>query len=165
MKEILTDIFGEGQELEPLQMCTRATVVFILALVLVRLAGRRAFGMGMTFDNVLTILLGAVMSRAITGASPFLATIAAAATIIALYRLCAWISVRSDAFGKIVKGEPRLLYKDGTLDENELRRSLLSKKDLLEGIHTNGNVDDIDETRKVYLERDGKISVVRKDKA
>lgn len=163
MKTII-EIFGEGQKLEPLQMCARATVVFILALVLVRLAGRRAFGMGMTFDNVLTILLGAVMSRAITGASPFIATIAAAASIIVLYRLFAWVSVRSDAFGKLVKGEPRLLYKDGLLDEHELRRSLLSKKDLAEGIHTNGNVDSLAETKKIYLERDGKISVIKKDK-
>lgn len=157
-------IFGEGDDLEPLQMCARAFVIFILALVLVRLAGRRAFGMGMTFDNVLTILLGAVLSRAITGASPFVATVAAAATIIALYRLCAWISVRSDAFGKVVKGEPRLLYNNGILDEDEMRRSLLSKKDLLEGIHNNANVDTLGETKKVYLERDGKISVVKKEK-
>lgn len=161
----MIEIFGEGQELGPLQMCARAIVVFIIGLILVRLAGRRAFGMGMTFDNVLTILLGAVMSRAITGASPFIATMAASATIIILYRLCAWISVKSDTFGKLVKGEARILYKDGVLDEMELRKSLLSKKDLAQGIHTNGNVDSIAETRRIYLERDGKISVIKQEKS
>ncbi|NNU33298.1 hypothetical protein HK413_02345 [Mucilaginibacter sp. S1162] len=42
--EILLKIFGEGKDLSALQMSCRGIVVFIIALALIRLSGRRSFG-------------------------------------------------------------------------------------------------------------------------
>jgi uncharacterized membrane protein YcaP (DUF421 family) len=159
----LTQLFGEGQELDPLQMALRAAVIFIISLVLIRISGRRAFGIRTPFDNVVTILLGAVLSRAITGASPFVATVTAATTIVLLHRFCAWISLHSPKFGYLIKGETKILYKDGKLERDNMRYGMISEKDLLEGLHIQGNIDGLEKAKTVYLERNGHISVIKKE--
>jgi hypothetical protein len=70
-------LFGQGSELEIWQMMARAVAIFFIALLLIRASGRRFFGQHAPFDACVTVLLGAVLSRAVAGASPFWATVAA----------------------------------------------------------------------------------------
>jgi uncharacterized membrane protein YcaP (DUF421 family) len=162
--DFLRIIWGEGKELTFYQMSLRALVVFILGLILVRLSGRRSFGMKMPFDNVIVILLGAILSRAVTGASPFIPVICASAVIVLLHRLCAWIALYHHGFGKLIKGREEVLYADGKINHESMKDVLVSEKDLIEGIHINANIDSLEQVDKVYLERDGQISVVKKEK-
>lgn len=155
-------LFGEGKDLNMLQMSLRAVLVFLIGLVLVRLSGRRSFGMRMPFDNVVTIILGAVLSRAVIGASPFWPTIAASAVIVAMHRLFAWLSLYSDAFGCLIKGESLSLYKEGKINQQLMKDTLMTEKDLIEGIRINSNLDTLEDVKEVFVERDGQVSVVKK---
>ena len=157
------EIIGDGKDLTPLQMSVRALIVFLAALVLIRFSGRRSFGMRSPFDNVISILIGAVLSRAVVGASPIGSTLAASLVIALLHRLFAWIAIYSDAFGRLIKGDARLLYEDGKFHEQNFRRSLITKKDFEEGMRSNANLDSITEVKSAYVERDGSISVVKKE--
>src|SRR4051812_25939430 len=130
--EIIGGLFGQGKELTVFQMCMRTIVVFIITLLFIRISGKRAFGMRMPIDNVITILLGALLSRAIVGASPFIATISASFTIIVLYRLCAGLSFFSKLFGKIVKGKEELIYKDGSMIRETMKKCMVTEEDLIE---------------------------------
>ena len=85
--DTLLFLFGEGKDLNPLQTAMRAVVVFAIGLALVRLSGRRSFGQRAPFDFVVAVLLGATLSRAIVGASPFVATISASLALVAVHRL------------------------------------------------------------------------------
>src|ERR1700710_1706281 len=91
--DILIAIFGEGKELDTLQMSARAVTVFVAALVCIRVSGRRSFGQRSPFDYVVAILLGATLSRVIVGASPAIPTIVASLVIVALHRALGWACV------------------------------------------------------------------------
>jgi heme A synthase len=65
-------LVGEGKELTILQMSVRAFAMFIIYVVLIRIAGLRTFAKQSTFDNIIVIMLGAVLARGVVGASPFL---------------------------------------------------------------------------------------------
>lgn len=156
-------LFGEGQDLTALQMGLRALVMFIVALILIRLSGRRSFGLKMPFDNVIYILLGAILSRAVTGSSPFFSVITAAIVIVLLHRGCAWIALYSDAFGCLIKGDSDILYKNGLLEKKKMKRYFITEKDLREEIRKEGNINDINKVSEIYIERDGCISVIKKE--
>ncbi len=160
----LREIFGQGTHLTILQMCMRAGLMFFITLILLRLSGKRAFGMRMPFDNVITILLGAILSRAVVGASPFIATVCGATVIVILYRLCAWISLYNDAFGTLIKGSSKILYENEKLNDKNMKNAMITEKDLMEGIRENSNLESKEKAEKVYVERNGSISVVKKEK-
>ena len=42
-------LFGEGQDLASWQMAARGAAMFFIALVLIRVSGRRSFGQGSAF--------------------------------------------------------------------------------------------------------------------
>jgi uncharacterized membrane protein YcaP (DUF421 family) len=85
----LLGLQASSHNINTLQMCARAILVFLWALLLLRLAGNRAFGSGSALDMVLKVVFGAVLSRAIVAASPFGATMLAGAVLMGLYRLLA----------------------------------------------------------------------------
>ena len=159
----LEEIFGEGNDLNPLQMSVRALTIFIIALALIRISGNRSFGIKMPFDNVIYILLGAILSRAVVGASPFISTVVAALSIVLLHRFFAWICLYSDFFGRIVKGNSIVLFQDGKIIDHNMKKCEVSEKDLMEAIRKSSNMDSLEKIKQACMERNGEISVILKD--
>jgi uncharacterized membrane protein YcaP (DUF421 family) len=162
MTDFITALFGEGDKLTIGQMTARAVCMFFLALVLIRVSGRRTFGKQSPFDVIIYIMLGALLSRGITGASPFWATVIASAAMVFLHRLIGWLSVRHHWIGRITKGEKILLFKEGKIYTDNLKRACISENDLKEGIRKEIQQDSFDEVDSIYMENDGKLSIVKK---
>lgn len=157
---MLHEYIGYGDSLTALQMSLRAMIVFIIALAFIRL-GRRAFGMGSSFDTVIGILLGSILSRAVVGASPFIPTITAALVIVIIHKLLAWLSVHFRIFGKVIKGEAIPIYKDGKLIEKNMAKFFITENDFKESLRHSCNTSDIRDIKEAYIERDGRISFIR----
>src|SRR5579862_9709819 len=102
MTEILATLWGSGADLNAVQMSVRGVVVF--ALFLFRISGRRSLSQHSPFDACITVLLGAILSRCVVGASPFLPTIASGAALVLLHRAVAMLSVRFRRFDVLVNG-------------------------------------------------------------
>lgn len=160
--EILTQLFGEGENQTTLQMSARAVVIFIITLILLRIAGRRSFGMKSPFDNIIVILLGAILSRAVVGASEFVPTIAAATVIAVLHRLGAWLGALNLRFGALIKGQKIVLFEKGRLMHDNMRRALISESDLYASLRNNMHVESFDSIKSAYMENNGQISFVKK---
>jgi uncharacterized membrane protein YcaP (DUF421 family) len=158
----LLAIFGKGRDLDVLQMCVRTVVVFVLVLVAVRLAGRRSFGQRSPFDLVVTILLGAIISRAVVGVSPFIPTMMSGFTLVFLHRAVAWLTVVLPSIDKILNGSERIILSGGAPDERQMRKALINHHDLFESARLHGKLD-FSNYDLMILERSGRISVIKRD--
>jgi uncharacterized membrane protein YcaP (DUF421 family) len=161
MLQLSIDLLGSSEkDLQWYQMFARALIVFIVAIIFIRIAGMRSFGTQSAFDVVLSITLGAVLSRAITGGYPFFATLSTAMFLALLHRLVAWGSCQNKIISKITQGDSVVLFKDGMKNEKNLVKHSISEKDLVKALHEE-NMDDYKKIKSMWLEPDGKISIVK----
>jgi uncharacterized membrane protein YcaP (DUF421 family) len=149
----------EGKELGASQMALRAVVVYVATVLMVRLGKKRFMGQSSAFDVILGIMLGSIVSRAITGNAPFVPALAAAGVLLAMHWLFSALAFRSHSFGKAIKGEARVLVRDGALDREAMRRAHISEHDLREDLRGEG-VSRLERVAEARLERSGKLSVI-----
>lgn len=159
---VLAEIFGQGKDLNVLQMGCRGIVVFLIALILIRLSGRRSFSLHTPLDNIITISLGAILSRAIVGASSFVPVIVTCFIIVLLHRIFGWMIVRSPKFASLVEGDKILLFKDGNFIEDNLKKALVCREDIMQGVRKSALTEDMSKIDRVYIERNGEISAIKK---
>jgi uncharacterized membrane protein YcaP (DUF421 family) len=155
-------LFGEGEKLNMLQMSMRAFAMFFIMLVLIRFTGRRAFAKKSSFDNIIVIMLGAVLARGVVGASPFWSTVAASVVMVAMHRITAWLAVKNRSVEKLIKGEYINLYDREKFVDNNLAKTGISKNDLHESLRLETKKDTLDEIETAYLETNGRISFILK---
>ena len=158
----IKDLFGSGEHLTALQMSVRAFIMFFITLALIRFAGMRIFGKRTAFDNILVIMLGAVLARGVVGASPFFSTVAAAAVMVIVHKILALLAMKHVWVGKIVKGIHRSLYKNGEMNTRNMKISEISKDDLMEGVRLQINSNSLDDVEEAYIEKNGQVSVIEK---
>ena len=158
--DFIETLFGADTDLNLVQMSVRAATIFIVALALIRLSGRRSFGLHSPFDSCTTVLLGAILSRAVTGASPFLPTLAAATILVVMHRLAGIASQRWRWFDRVVSGTEIVLVCDGQRDERALRKALVTEKDLEEAIRKKTGTEELYQVKRAVLERNGEIIVI-----
>jgi uncharacterized membrane protein YcaP (DUF421 family) len=164
MNDILFTLFGEGKDLNALQMGCRAFVMFFITLALIRITGMRAFGQKSAFDSIIVIMLGAILSRAVAGASDFFPTVTAGAVMAIVHRLLAMATVHNDFLGSVVKGEKTILFANDKIVNRNILRCSVSPKDLMEEVRLNLNESTMDNVKEMYMERSGKISIIKKQK-
>lgn len=163
LEVFLDHLFGldvEGPDLEFGQMAWRGFVVFCFAILLARLAVRRFLAHNAGFDIMVAVVLGSVLSRAINGQAPFFPTLGVSALLVALHHVLATLTFRWHWFSQFVKGRPRVLIRDGVLDQEELSRSKITNDDLEQNLRLHGNVKELADVAEARLERNGTISVL-----
>ena len=151
---------GDNKDITSLQMGLRAFVVYLVTLAIVRLGKKRFMGRATAFDVILGIMLGSIVSRAVTGNSPFFPTLFAAAVLMTLHWGFSWAAMHSELFGRAIKGRRRLLIRDGELVQEQLRAAHLTERDLWEALREKG-IAELRDVQEVRLERNGELSVIR----
>jgi uncharacterized membrane protein YcaP (DUF421 family) len=163
--EWLDSILGlSAKDLEWYQMVLRAIIVYIVALAYIRIAGMRSFGTNSAFDVVVTITMGAVLSRSITGHYPFFPCLATAAVLALCHRLIAFLNFKVVAVRHAAEGRPVLLYTEGLFLEKNLSLHSIHRDDLERTLREEG-IDGYEKVKSIWYEVDGKISVVKKEQS
>ena len=158
-------LFGAyGKPIGAGQMTLRAIVIFAFGVLLFRYSARRAFGRDSAFDIVMAIIVGANLSRTLTGNAPMLPTLTASLALVLLHWAMSVLAFRFQWFGLVVKGKPQKLISDGALDYETMRQCKITEHDLEEAARIN-HLDSLAWVHAAYLERSGEISVLPRRRA
>ena len=156
--------WGLGIGLEPrdltwAQVSLRGIIIFIAAVVMVRLADKRFMGKKTAFDLILGFILASMLSRGINGSAALVPTLVCGFVLVGLHRIMAALAFRSHGFGELVKGTDDLLVEDGEIQWPAMRKNAVTERDLLEGVRLHG-VESIRQIKSARMERNGDFSVI-----
>src|SRR3954468_24253044 len=162
--KFLNEWWDINENITPLEIAARSAVMFIIALLLIRMAGMRPFGKGEGFDKIITFLIGAILSRGVVGATPFFSTVASMIVIIAIHKTFAKLSIYNKWFGQKVKGSPIVLYREGKFLKEHMNKTNLTEHDILEELRLQCQSGSLQKIDTIFMERTGEVSFVMKDK-
>ena len=143
-------------------MAVRAILMFFVALLFIRIAGMRAFGTRTPFDVVLTITIGALLSRCISGHYPVLSCLAGALTLSLTHRLVAHAAYRSKKIRRTVQGAAVILYEHGKRNETNLKRCSVHDDDIQAALRQQG-LKNMSAVESMWFEINGSITIVKKE--
>ena len=155
----LVDVFG--MTMPVLELVLRGTVMYWFLVLVFRLILRRDVGsMGIT-DFLFIVLLGDAAQNGMIGqASSATDAITLIATLVFWNVLIDWASYRFPAVERVF-APPRLcLVRDGRLDRRNMRRQFISLDELMAKVRQEG-LEDLSRVKRMYLESDGEISLIR----
>jgi len=154
---------SDTEDLNVLQMVVRAIITFLVALLLIRTAGIRSFGSKSAFDIVLSITMGAVLSRCISGHYSFIACIAAGTALAFMHRFLGLLSSNYSWFEKLINGAPDVLIQKNKMHHKNLKKNNLTLQDLRQAAHRDG-IASLDDVEEAFFETNGKITLIQKNK-
>src|SRR5215472_6570490 len=161
---LLHTLLGIGTEpkaLTFLQVSIRGVIVFIAALIMVRLGSKRSLAEKTAFDAVLVVILGSMLARVINGSEAFFPTLGTGFVLVFLHRLFGIVAYYSHGFGILVKGKPVELVEEGKLQRPNMRWEHISKHDLEEDMRLDAQTEDLSKIQVARLERSGDISFIK----
>ena len=164
--EQIQALLGLGRDVADvgtIQMALRTVVIYALTLVIIRLGSKRFLSDATAFDVIVGIMLGSIMSRAINGSAPLLPTVAAGLVLIGIHWLLGTLAYHLDWFGSAIKGNPIVLIKEGTIQEDGVRRAGLSRYDLEQALRLNSQQEDPSKVKHARLERNGRVSIIPRE--
>jgi len=147
-------------ELSPLEIVFRAVTVYLAALVLFRLAGRKELARYSPFDFLLILMVSQALRQTLVASDKSVTSgLLSLATLVGVDLLFSWSSFRSQRFGALVQGRPRKLVENGRPIDEALRRSRYTVDELQSRLRRYG-IDRMEAVESAWLERDGNVTFV-----
>ncbi|HTI71064.1 MAG TPA: YetF domain-containing protein [Candidatus Limnocylindria bacterium] len=144
------------------ELVLRATVIYFLLLILLRVTGKRQVGQMSPFDVVLLLILSNAVQNAMNaGDESLTGGVIMAVTLVVLNYIVSFIAFRSRLFEKLIEGEPQILIRNGEIFKNVCIRCQITPLELETAIR-NGGCESVGEVQLAVLENTGKVSVIRR---
>ena len=141
----------------------RTLAVYIVLLVLLRLAGKRQLAQLNAFDLVVLLLLSNVVQNAIIGDESSLpGGLFAAAILVAANYVLVRLSFRHARVNRVLQGTPTTLYEDGHVRMHNLQHELMTREELVAALRRQGM--ELEEVETVALTPEGTFDAKPKPK-
>ena len=141
-----------------------ASMGLIWVIILVRVVGNRALSKMTAFDFLVTLATASLLATA--GASrswsSFLQATAAITTLIAAQYVLSIARRRSTTVRRLMENEPVLLVRDGRFLDGALRRTRVSREDIMAKLRE-ADVGGLERVSAIVLETTGDISILATD--
>lgn len=140
----------------------RSVIVYLFIIFSVRIMGKRQIGELQPSELVVTILVSNIATLPVEDVSvPLFAGLIPVAVLVCLDVIMSGITLKSRRIRGIVSGNPKVIIKDGVIDQKVIKELRFTADDILEALHGYG-IFDISEVHFAIAETTGKISVLQK---
>lgn len=128
-----------------------------------RVLGRRELGSISPIDFVVLMVLGDTIQQGLTQDDySVTGAVIAVSTLAAMQLAGSYLSFRSIRLRKVLEGEPIVIIEDGKLIEKNIHRERMTSDEVAEAMRLQ-SIASFDEVKWAIIERNGKISFIRKD--
>ncbi len=141
----------------------RALAIYVILMLIFRIAGKRALAQITTFDFVLLLVIGEATQQALLGNDYSITN--AALVILTLIGADIGLSLlqeRVPAIDPWVEDVPLVLVNEGEVLRDRLDKSCVSESEILEAARDKQGLERMDQIKYAVLERSGGITIVPK---
>ncbi|WP_333855114.1 DUF421 domain-containing protein [Leclercia sp.] len=144
-----------------MEMILRAVAIYLILLVVFKIAGRRALLQMTSFDLILLLIISEATQQALLG-EDFSVT-GAMLTIITLVMIDMLFGVAKKYISgaeSMLDGSPVILVVHGELQNEKLKKVDVSCDDILVSARQNHGIYQLEKIKYAILERNGHISII-----
>lgn len=138
-------------------------ILFLVALIVVRLMGNRTVGQLSPFDFIIMVGIGdIIVTASMDKGQSILTGIEGLATLLVLQQLLSYLSLKSTTLRKWFEGTPVTLIQDGKLIPENFVKTNFNYDDLRQELHRQGmDMTDLPDIKLARLESCGVFSVIK----
>lgn len=137
----------------------RSTVMFLILLLTLKLAGKRGVKQLSIFETVIIIALGSAAGDPMfyedVGIVPAAVVFL---VIITLYRLVTWLTAKSKKFEEFIEGKTECLIKEGEFSISSFGKESLAQDEFFSELRVK-SVEHLGQIKNAFIEPSGEISV------
>ena len=142
----------------------RASAIYVVLLIVVRLLGKRTVGAATAFDFMVALILSEVVDEPIYGDVPLVQGLLVIGVIAGWHAVNSYLSYRSERFDRLAGGDPTILVKDGQIVRKGMRQERMNEEELWSLLRLQG-IEDLGDIKTATLEPDGLLSIIKTDEA
>jgi uncharacterized membrane protein YcaP (DUF421 family) len=136
-------------------------LIYVLLVVIFRLTGKRSIGEITTFDFLLLLVVSeAVSSALLANDTSVTGAMVAVITLVGLDVMLSVAKNRWRGLDRLLEDVPVVLYQEGRLHQERLRRERIAVDDILESARRGHGLERLDQIERAILERRGFISII-----
>lgn len=146
-----------------LELIIRGTVMYLALFTILRVVLKRESGSLSVTDLLVVVLLADAAQNGMAGSySSITEGLIVVLTIVFWSYALSWVGYHFSPVERAVYPEPLMLVRDGEIQWENMEKELVTWEELLSQLRHKG-IDRLSEVKEVYLEGDGRVSVIKRD--
>lgn len=139
----------------------RAAAVYLILLVILRIAGKRTLAQVTVFDFILLLIISEATQQALLGDDFSITTAAIVIGTLVLMDIgLSMLKQRSPRLDRIIDDIPMVIVDHGQLLRDRMNRARIDEQDILVAARELHGLERLDQIKYAVLERSGGISIV-----
>jgi uncharacterized membrane protein YcaP (DUF421 family) len=139
----------------------RAAAVYLILLLIFRVAGKRTLSEITTFDFVLLLIISeAVQQGMIDNDNSVTNAVLIVSTLVVIDIALSLVKQRFPRFERLLEPRPVVIVSNGVLQKDAAREERIDEQDVLTAARSVHGLERMDQVKHAVLESGGKISVI-----
>lgn len=141
----------------------RAVIVYVVLMLLFRIAGKRSLAEVTSFDLVLLLIISEATQQAlIDNDNSMTNALLLVVTLIGMNILLSVVTKRWKRVDRWIEDVPLVILRNGEPIRERLRKERIDENDILEAARASEGLERLDQIKFAILERTGHITIVPK---